>query len=80
MISFFQSIGRAIISAVSSAGFSVVVLLLAIYHIKGIFFKWRDVLRQMYIAGVKSFLVVNISALFYWNYFSFADRDRIRAV
>jgi phospholipid/cholesterol/gamma-HCH transport system permease protein len=64
MISFFQSIGRAIISAVSSAGFSVVVLLLAIYHIKGIFFKWRDVLRQMYIAGVKSFLVVNISALF----------------
>ncbi len=56
--------GRRIIEMLEVSGFTIRLLLETIYYLKDIFKKRREIFKQMYIAGVKSLLVVSLVAMF----------------
>jgi phospholipid/cholesterol/gamma-HCH transport system permease protein len=59
--------GREIREAVEQAGFTIRVLALALLHVPGVFVRrraFRELLRQMYLCGVKALFVTSVMALF----------------
>ncbi len=46
------------------AGFIVLLFFQTVFYSKNAFGKWREIAKQMYVAGVKSFMVCSIVALF----------------
>jgi len=64
IFSIVSLIGGRIIDIVRFYGFSFVIFFKTMYHLKGIFRRRQEVFRQMYYAGVKTFTVVSIVALF----------------
>lgn len=61
---FFENIGSELFSKLSDIGYGVILFFKVIFYLKNIFQKRFDIVKQMYIAGVKSFLVVTIVSLF----------------
>lgn len=63
-IRIFPNTGRRIIEMVELSGFTILLLIESAYYLKDIFRKRREIVKQMYIAGVKSLLVVSLVAMF----------------
>ena len=61
---WFSGTGRRLIDGVNFAGFTVLIFLSALYYMKNSWNKRHDIVLQMYNAGVKTFPVVSIVALF----------------
>ena len=61
---WFSGIGGKLINGVNFAGFTTLVFLSALYYMKNSWSKRYDIILQMYNAGVKTFPVVSIVALF----------------
>jgi phospholipid/cholesterol/gamma-HCH transport system permease protein len=59
-----ENTGRVILDAVNSSGYALILMLHAIYYLKNSFYKRREILKQMYNAGVKTLAVVSVVALF----------------
>ena len=57
-------IGRRIIEMMEISGFTIHLLLETAYYLKDVFKKRKEISKQMYIAGVKSLLVVSLVAMF----------------
>jgi len=64
IISFIRKIGTNTLNIVSMMGYCMLLFLEVIYYSKSAFEKRHEILKQMYYAGVKTFLVVSIVALF----------------
>lgn len=60
----FEYIGKNILQGLFDAGYIVLIFFQSVYFSKDIFRRWREIVRQMYIAGVKSFLVSSIVSFF----------------
>lgn len=56
--------GSGVIKAIDKAGFTVMLIGETLYYTKSAFRKRGEILKQMYIAGVKSFLVCSLVAMF----------------
>ena len=61
---FFADTGAKLLRQVTFSGFTLVLLFHAFIEMRFIFRKRREIVKQMYISGVKSMLVVTIVALF----------------
>ncbi len=61
---FFADIGEKLMKQVEFAGFTLILLFHAFLEMRFIFRKRKEIVKQMYISGVKSILVVTIVALF----------------
>jgi phospholipid/cholesterol/gamma-HCH transport system permease protein len=57
-------VGQRIIDIVEFSGFTFVVMFTTLYHLKGFLRRRSEVFRQMYYAGVKTFGVVSVVAMF----------------
>lgn len=57
-------VGERFIEILNFAGFTMIILFKTFYHLKGLFRRRKELFRQMYYAGVKTFLVVSIVAMF----------------
>lgn len=55
---------KLIKEAIEGAGYSLVLLFQTILQLRAIFFKRNEILQQMFIAGINSFFVVSIVAVF----------------
>ena len=55
---------KLIKEAIEGAGYSLVLLFQTILQLRAIFFKRNEILQQMFIAGINSFFVVSIVAIF----------------
>jgi phospholipid/cholesterol/gamma-HCH transport system permease protein len=60
----FSYTGRRLIEIIDTAGFTILTLLETAYFLKNVISKRKEIMKQMYIAGVKSFLVISIVAMF----------------
>ena len=56
--------GRRIIEMIDISGYTILLLLETAYYLKDVFAKRKEISKQMYIAGVKSLLVVSLVAMF----------------
>lgn len=63
-INFVRDVGINTLNIISMMGYCMLLFLDVVYHSKAIFEKRREILKQMYNAGVKTFIVVSIVALF----------------
>ncbi|MCL2026003.1 MAG: ABC transporter permease [Leptospirales bacterium] len=61
---WFSGIGKKLISGVNFAGFTALIFLSALYYMKNSWSKRHEIILQMYNAGVKTFPVVSVVALF----------------
>lgn len=61
---FLVQVGRWLVSSLWQAGQALVIMLQAMWWFSDIYKRRRDVGRQMYICGIKSFLVTEVVALF----------------
>lgn len=57
-------IGNGIIMMLHDSGFTIILLFETLFYTKNIFSKSGEIIKQMYIAGVKSLLVCSLVALF----------------
>ena len=67
MQSFFdisEYVGRNIILAVSDTGYILLIFFQSVFYSKDVFRRWREIAKQMYVAGVKSFVVSSIVSFF----------------
>ncbi len=64
IIDFFAFMGEAINELLETAGFTLILLLETLYYLKNVIRKRKVIVKQMYIAGVKSLIVCSIVALF----------------
>ncbi|HOE21054.1 MAG TPA: ABC transporter permease, partial [Spirochaetota bacterium] len=64
LVTVIGGIGKNTINIVYMLGYSTLIFLEVAYHSKAAFEKRREILKQMYYAGVKTFIVVSIVALF----------------
>ncbi|MBN2403499.1 MAG: ABC transporter permease [Spirochaetes bacterium] len=60
----FYLTGKRLIDILDISGFTILLLLRALYFCKNAFSKRREIFKQMYIAGVKSFIVCSLVAIF----------------
>ncbi|HNV48268.1 MAG TPA: ABC transporter permease, partial [Spirochaetota bacterium] len=60
----FGYVGQRIVDTIELTGYTLVLLLQAGFYTKNVFSKRREILKQMYIAAVKTFFVVSVVALF----------------
>ncbi len=58
------SVGERLIGIVTFAGFCILLFLKSVYYMKNILRRRNEVFRQLYFAGVKTFTVVSIVAMF----------------
>ncbi len=63
-LSVLDDLGSRIIAMVDIAGFCIIMFIESIPHMMGAWGKRRDIVSQMYVAGVKSFVVTIVVALF----------------
>ncbi len=63
-MSFNITSGEKFLGMLEPAGFIIVVFAETLFYSKNAFGKWREIFKQMYIAGVKSLLVCSIVSLF----------------
>jgi len=61
---FFFYLGNSLIAILSQVGYTVLLLSGSLFYLRYAFEKRREILKQMYIAGVKSILVCSIVAFF----------------
>jgi phospholipid/cholesterol/gamma-HCH transport system permease protein len=61
---FLDNIGSQIITMIDFTGYAIILLFQSIFYMKNIVEKRKEIFKQMYIAGVKSFMVSSIVALF----------------
>jgi len=59
-----SQLGTRILAILEFAGFTISVLAEVIFHLKNFWFSRKVIIRQMYNAGVRTFIVVSIVALF----------------
>lgn len=59
-----EYVGKNILIALSDAGFIIVIFFQSVVYSKDLFWRWREIVKQMYIAGVKSFIVSSIVSFF----------------
>jgi len=64
IINFVRDIGINTLNIIAMMGYCMLLFLDVVYHSKAAFQKRREILKQMYYAGVKTFIVVSIVALF----------------
>jgi phospholipid/cholesterol/gamma-HCH transport system permease protein len=57
-------IGEKLIDIVTFSGFTIMLMLKSFYYLKYLHRRGGEVIRQMYYAGVKTFIVISIVALF----------------
>jgi len=60
----FSFVGNRVIMLLHDAGFTIILLIETVFYTKNIFTKGGEIIKQMYIAGVKSLLVCSLVALF----------------
>ncbi len=60
----FSSVGDRMLSQIYFSGFTILLIFRAIVESRFAFRKWREIVKQMYVSGVKSMLVCSIVALF----------------
>lgn len=63
-MAFFEMTGRFLIDLVAGAGYSLLLLLFAIYYMKNSWRRRRFVMDQMYICGVKPLPVILVVGIF----------------
>jgi phospholipid/cholesterol/gamma-HCH transport system permease protein len=63
-INWLSFVGSGILGMLRDTGFTLILLLETLYYLKNGFTKWREIIKQMYIAGVKSLIVCSVVALF----------------
>ncbi len=64
VINFISDIGTNTLNIIAMMGYCMLLFLEVVYYSKAAFEKRREILKQMYYAGVKTFIVVSIVALF----------------
>ncbi len=64
VINFISNIGANTLNIIEMMGYCMLLFLEVAYYSKALFEKRREILKQMYYAGVKTFIVVTIVALF----------------
>jgi phospholipid/cholesterol/gamma-HCH transport system permease protein len=64
IIGVFDETGSRIVEMTNFAGFCIIMFLETLPYLSSVFAKRREILNQMYIAGVKSFLVTIVVAIF----------------
>jgi phospholipid/cholesterol/gamma-HCH transport system permease protein len=62
--SFFHSIGQKMLYQIWFSGFTIVLFFKALLQMRFAFAKRREIVKQMYVSGIKSMLVCSIVALF----------------
>ena len=62
--SFISGIGRRVFSILDFAGFTILLFFRAMFYLKNIVRRRREIARQMFNAGVRTFAVVSVVALF----------------
>ncbi len=61
---FFSNIGERLIYQMRFSGFTLLLLWKTIFRLKYVWFKRKEILKQMYVSGVKSIIVCSIVAFF----------------
>ena len=64
IVSLIEGTGNRMLGVMSDTGFVIVLFAESVFYSAWAFGKWREIFKQMYIAGVKTLLVVSIVALF----------------
>ena len=64
MIEKLDRAGSVLVRNMEFAGFTILLLLKSLYYFKNIFGKRHEIIKQLYYAGVKTFPVISIVALF----------------
>jgi phospholipid/cholesterol/gamma-HCH transport system permease protein len=64
ILALFDFIGQRLIEFLDQAGFTILLLFEVLYFLKDIFKGIRETMKQMYIAGVKTFLVCSLVGVF----------------
>ncbi|MDY6970163.1 MAG: ABC transporter permease [Spirochaetota bacterium] len=62
--SFFSNIGEIFLEVIETTGFTIILLFETIFYLKNIINKRSLIIKEMYIAAIKSFVVCSIVALF----------------
>ena len=57
-------IGRGVIDWLNFAGFTILMFLKSMYFVRNVFVRRREIARQMYNAGIRTFGVISIVAMF----------------
>lgn len=63
-VNTFTIFGEKLLYQVQFSGFTIILLLKTILEMRYVFFKRREIIKHMYISGVKSMMVCSIVALF----------------
>ncbi len=64
ILGLFDFIGREILDFFEQTGFTILLLFQTIFYTKHVLRKWQEVVKQMYIAGVKTLLVCSLVGVF----------------
>ncbi len=64
IIKGFSFLGQMLLEAMDISGFTILLLAKATFYCKNAPSKWREIFKQMYIAGVKSLVVCSLVAVF----------------
>jgi phospholipid/cholesterol/gamma-HCH transport system permease protein len=64
LVKIFSDIGRRLLYQLRFSGFTLILIFRTVFALRYAFRKRRDIIKQMYISGVKSMLVCTIVALF----------------
>lgn len=59
-----EYVGKTLLLLISDAGYILLIFFQSVFYSKDLFRRWREILKQMYIAGVKSFIVSSIVSFF----------------
>lgn len=64
IISFTHNLGENIVRSFTEMGYGVVLFFKSLFYMKNIFQKRSDIIHQIYNAGVRSFIVATVVAIF----------------
>ncbi len=64
LLDISEYVGRNILLVLYDTGFIILIFFQSVFFSKDLFRRWREIFKQMYIAGVKSFLVSSIVSFF----------------
>lgn len=64
LVDLFSSIGDRMMSQIRFSGFTLILIFRTVIESRFVFSKRREIVKQMYVSGVKSMLVCSIVALF----------------
>ncbi len=64
ILKLFDFIGGRLLEFLDQAGYTIMLLIEVIFHLKDVVNKFREIIKQMYTAGVKTLLVCSLVGVF----------------